>query len=138
MVKKTMMALAFAGLGALGLAASSAVAMPVAPQVQTEPAPLLQLAGVNIDVQIWNRKRHGQRCWRRYGGCQYYYQGWYYQRPWWYAPPPPRPVYFQPRPQSYRSLHTDWCYARYRSYDRRTNTWISYGGHVRQCISPYL
>jgi BA14K-like protein len=136
MAKNTMVTLALAGLGALGLAATSALAMPAAPQAQVEPAPLLQLADVNVNVQVWNRKRHGNRCWRRHGGCQYYYQGWWYQQPWWYYAPP-RPIYLQPRP-NYRSLHTDWCYARYRSYDRRTNTWISYSGHVRQCISPYL
>jgi hypothetical protein len=30
-----------------------------------------------------------------------------------------------------------WCLNRYRSYNPRTNTWVSYSGRVRQCHSPY-
>ncbi len=44
-----------------------------------------------------------------------------------------RPVY---RPR-YRSSHVTWCYNRYRSYDARSNTYVSYGGRVRNCNSPY-
>ncbi len=43
---------------------------------------------------------------------------------------------YRPR-VSYRSAHVNWCYNRYRSYRARSNTWISYGGRVRACISPY-
>ena len=44
-----------------------------------------------------------------------------------------RPVY---RP-SYRSSHVSWCFNRYRSYDEGSNTYVSYGGRVRNCRSPY-
>jgi hypothetical protein len=33
--------------------------------------------------------------------------------------------------------HVAWCLNRYRSYNPRHNTWISYSGRVRQCHSPY-
>jgi len=33
--------------------------------------------------------------------------------------------------------HVQWCMDRYRSYNLRTNTWVSYSGRVRQCISPF-
>lgn len=135
MIKKTLMALAVIGTGVLGLSSGPAAAFSVPVQQTFTPA-LYQPAGVNINVQIWDRHRHGPRCRWRYGGCRYYYQGWWYQRPWWtYPPPPPRYVYV-PR-YSARGLHVRWCSARYRSYDYRTNTWISYSGHVRYCVSPY-
>jgi hypothetical protein len=35
------------------------------------------------------------------------------------------------------SAHVEWCSNRYRSYRPRTNTWTSYSGKVRRCISPY-
>lgn len=40
----------------------------------------------------------------------------------------PRPVY---------SNHYSWCSNRYRSYEASSNTWVSYGGRVRNCRSPY-
>jgi hypothetical protein len=38
---------------------------------------------------------------------------------------------------NYGSRHVRWCLNRYRSYNVRTNTWVSYSGAVRQCVSPY-
>jgi hypothetical protein len=35
------------------------------------------------------------------------------------------------------SAHAEWCSNRYRSYKPRTNTWTSYSGQVRRCVSPY-
>ena len=35
------------------------------------------------------------------------------------------------------SSHVQWCLNRYRSYNPRTNTWVSYSGQVRQCVGPY-
>lgn len=37
----------------------------------------------------------------------------------------------------YGSRHVAWCLSRYRSYNPRSNTWVSYSGRVRQCYSPY-
>ena len=34
--------------------------------------------------------------------------------------------------------HVQWCLNRYRSYNPRTNTWLSYSGQFRQCYSPYM
>ena len=30
-----------------------------------------------------------------------------------------------------------WCLDHYRSYNPRTNTWVSYSGEIRECVSPY-
>jgi hypothetical protein len=38
----------------------------------------------------------------------------------------------------YGNAHVQWCLDRYRSYNVRRNTWISYSGDVRRCRSPYM
>ena len=38
---------------------------------------------------------------------------------------------------SYGGSHGEWCARRYNSYDWGSNTWVSYGGQVRRCRSPY-
>jgi hypothetical protein len=35
------------------------------------------------------------------------------------------------------SKHVRWCLKRYRSYNPRTNLWVSYSGRKHQCDSPY-
>lgn len=35
------------------------------------------------------------------------------------------------------SAHVRWCEQRYRSYDRRSDTYQPYNGPRRRCISPY-
>ncbi len=37
----------------------------------------------------------------------------------------------------YSQAHYNWCAAKYRSYNRHTNTWTAYSGKVYQCRSPY-
>lgn len=34
--------------------------------------------------------------------------------------------------------HVRWCLSRYRSYNPDDNSYVSYGGEQRPCISPYL
>ncbi|WP_161597013.1 BA14K family protein [Rhizobium glycinendophyticum] len=34
--------------------------------------------------------------------------------------------------------HVSWCEARYRSYSADDNSYISYRGEMRSCVSPYL
>ena len=33
--------------------------------------------------------------------------------------------------------HARWCLNRYQSYDPASNTFVTYNGDVRRCISPY-
>lgn len=35
-------------------------------------------------------------------------------------------------------VHVEWCATRYRSYDADDNSYISYSGRPRPCISPYI
>jgi BA14K-like protein len=87
----------------------------------------------------WDRNRDGRRCSRRYGNCNNYYRGSYYETPWWTLPLiVGGGIIAQDRYRGgYGSRHVQWCSDRYRSYNARTNTWVAYGGAVRQCVSPY-
>ena len=85
-------------------------------------------------------------------GCGYhhhYNNGWY-GNPWWalggvglgfgfgyYGGGYYNNGYYGSRYYRRGSGHVAWCLRRYRSYNPRTNTWLSYSGHVYQCHSPY-
>jgi hypothetical protein len=51
----------------------------------------------------------------------------------------PAPVYREPVyvGGGYGNAHINWCASRYRSYRVRSNTYVTYGGRVKQCYSPY-
>jgi len=34
--------------------------------------------------------------------------------------------------------HVRWCSRQYRSYDRYSDTYVTYTGRIRRCRSPYL
>ncbi|MEK1873507.1 MAG: BA14K family protein [Rhizobium altiplani] len=38
---------------------------------------------------------------------------------------------------SLRNEHQQWCASRYRSYDRARDTYRSYSGQIRICVSPF-
>lgn len=49
-----------------------------------------------------------------------------------------RPVtHAVPRHRARFSAHVEWCAARYRSYDLRSDTWQPYDGPRVYCRSPY-
>ncbi|MBA3446917.1 MAG: BA14K family protein, partial [Pseudaminobacter sp.] len=41
-------------------------------------------------------------------------------------------------PASQSADHVNWCTDRYRSYRPENNTYTSYSGDMRECISPFL
>lgn len=41
-------------------------------------------------------------------------------------------------PAGLSAAHVDWCASRYRSYRSEYNSYTSYSGQQRPCISPYL
>ena len=43
------------------------------------------------------------------------------------------PDYYGYHPTSWE-IHVNRCYARYKTYDHRTDTYISYGGYPRRCM----
>jgi hypothetical protein len=91
----------------------------------------------------WNRDRDGDRCLHRNGDCRHFHGGYYYRTPWWTLPLVVGGGYRDYDDDYYddgydlNSQHVEWCLDHYRSYNLRTNTWVSYGGEVHECISPY-
>ena len=138
-----------------GIAAAMAVAM-FATTFVSAPAFAMPMPKVGAsqasdvqDVQ-WRRERHERRGW--YGGHRgYRYERRGYRRHsdgWWYPLAAfgagaiiggaiANDGYSQPRYEGINPRHTEWCYARYRSYRDYDNTFQpNYGGR-RQCFSPY-
>jgi hypothetical protein len=146
MYKRLILPACLAGLAGMVSLAAPAVSAPF-------PAnpPLLQIeGGTSASVEEvrhrpradrralrYDRRIHGDRCLRRYGSCRHYYGGYYYRTPWWLIAAPFVGAQIVIGGKNYGSRHVAWCEDRYRSYNRRNNTWISYSGEVRQCDSPY-
>lgn len=107
-----------------------------------------------INVAKWDRERHGRRCQYRRGDCRHFYRGYYYETPWWTVPLviggtiganryyDGDDEYYYDDDDDYDDggwgdSHVEWCLNRYRSYNPRNNTWVSYSGRVNECISPF-
>jgi hypothetical protein len=103
----------------------------------------IQIAERNRGNMEWNRDRDGDRCRERRGDCRHFHRGYYYKTPWWTLPLIIGDAYANDRYydddgfDGMSSRHVEWCMDRYRSYNPRTNTWVSYSGIVHQCNSPY-
>ena len=148
-MKKTIVALAMLGAGVLGMSSLSATAsaftVPAQGGVQqSSGSPLLtEVAHRNVmhkRMPRWvsyDRNRHGPRCTRYNNNCRYRYNGFYYSSQWWMLPVVGATVIIGSANHHYGSDHVAWCEDHYRSYNVRTNTWISYSGDVRQCVSPF-
>lgn len=144
-------------VAALALPMSFAVPASATPLSVPQQAPIIQSTGNPLATQVhlrkryspnvrhwnrqhlrhWNRRAHGPRCLRRFGRCRHYYRGYYYATPWWRFSFPLIGGRVVISGSSRHAKHVRWCERKYRSYNRRTNTWIAYSGKVRVCISPY-
>lgn len=82
----------------------------------------------------YDRGRYGDRYRYRRSGYDYYHQGYYYNNPFWLVPGITIGSGFNHRRRGFSS-HANYCASRYRSYDARTDTWISNSGQRRRCIS---
>ena len=135
MLKHSLIALAALGAGIVGFSATPAEAMPVqTPTIKMDAAsPLL----VEVKHRKYHRGRHGDR--RRYRSQRFrhYHGGYWYDNPWWILPMLGAGIALGSRDRHYGGNHVEWCLNRYNSYNPRNNTWRSYSGRVRQCISPY-
>lgn len=136
---KTISALMFGAVVATGLIATHAFAAPAGPAAAPIAAQnnLYQEADMNLSIGVgggYNRYRHGNRCsYSRYG-CENFYQGYYYQNPWWLG----RGIVIGNAYGNRRGRnHIAWCSDRYRSYDIRSDSWLSNSGQRRRCNSPY-
>ena len=130
--------LAFSGTGMAGSLPNSAFSN------DASNTGFIQIAEKNRRNMEWNRDRDGDRCRERRGDCRHFHRGYYYNTPWWTLPlviggafANDRNYYDDDGYDGMSSRHVEWCLDRYRSYNPRTNTWVSYSGVVRQCNSPY-
>lgn len=137
MLKHSLFALAAMGAGLIGFSASEASAFPVQNQaVQTQQAASPYL--LDVRHREWRRERHGNRMRHRTHRYRHYHGGYWYDNPWWVLPFVGAGIALSTRDyDGYGSRHVEWCLDRYRSYNVRTNTWVSYSGRVHQCVSPY-
>ena len=124
---------------AAGLSAVFAVSLVVPAQaLQIAPPQIEKQASTNI-VQAKVKWRKGHR-WHRgrywHRGHRWHRGRYYHRRHWrggvWLGPA----VVFKVRP-GYRSRHVRWCRNHYASYRKRDNSWVSYSGERRVCVSPY-
>jgi hypothetical protein len=140
MFKHSLIALAAMGAGLIGLSTSEASAATIAPQKPAIAAAAENSLLVEVrrhERRSYNRSRDGGRHYRRTNRYRHYHGGYYYENPWWLLPMIGAGIALSHRNYGYSSRHVEWCLNRYRSYNVRTNTWVSYSGHVRQCVSPY-
>jgi hypothetical protein len=147
MFKHSLIALAALGAGLIGFSASEGSAMTITPQkpavaaAATFDPSLLTEVRHNRRHHRWDRYRHGNRWHRRTHRYRHYHRGYWYENPWWILPMVGAGIALSHRNYGYGygygSSHVEWCLNRYRSYNPRTNTWVSYSGYVRQCVSPY-
>lgn len=143
MLKHSLIALAALGAGLIGFSASESSAFTVQkPQVESNAA-----SSLLVDVHSRGRNKNWNGNWGYYPRLRYrsnryrhYHGGYWYDNPWWALPMVGAGIALSNRHRyydGYGSAHVEWCLSRYRSYNVRTNTWVSYSGYVRQCISPY-
>lgn len=136
------------GLGAFALPVAGASAAAI-PAVQQSAAGADQGAGLYQDVRDtrvvrkkiirYDRNQHGARYRNRNGRYHYYHNGYYYASPWWLLAAPlviGGAIIAGQNDDDYGD-HVSWCSNRYRSYNPRTDTWVSYSGRVNRCNSPY-
>ena len=118
------------------LAVASVVPLTVAEAMPVTNMPAKAEKSSDVQQARWcGRWRCGGRRYAyrgRYWGPRYRYG---YRRYW-----GPR-VVIRPAPRvvvrTGYNRHVRWCLNNYRSYDPSTDTFVSYGGDVRRCNSPF-
>jgi hypothetical protein len=139
------------GLGTLafsGASASAAAMLPLSSvasgEANTVNDGVIQVNHKNGYKMKWHKKHFGDRCFYRYDGCRHFYRYRYH------TPYLTFPLFFgaynyydydyYDYDYGYAGLssaHIRWCLNRYRSYNPRTNLWVSYSGKKHQCDGPY-
>ena len=134
-------ALTFSEAGMAGTGAFQATPFVLGDVTATNDG-FIQVADRSRNNMEWNRNRDGDRCRHRRGDCRHFHRGYYYSTPWWTLPLIIEGGnrgydYYDDGYDDLNSQHVEWCMDRYRSYNPRTNTWVSFSGVVHECDSPY-
>jgi hypothetical protein len=77
-------------------------------------------------------RRH-KRFRHKHGRFIHFFNGWWYDDPWWTYDTAYVGVYAG----GYGDAHVQWCINHYRSYNPGNNTFVSFSGEIRECVSPY-
>jgi hypothetical protein len=136
--------LAFSGAGASAM-------LPLAPAASGEANTIndriVQVKHMNNGRKYgmnWNKKNFN-KCFYNNGGCYHKHRHNHFDRSYLYLPLiiggfGAYNSYDYDDNYGYAGLssaHVRWCLNRYRSYNPRTNLWVSFSGKKHQCDSPY-
>ena len=99
----------------------------------------LQRDAVTPQLQLVDHgwRKHGRR--HRDRDHRFFRDGLWFTFPFWLgattAPLIVDDTYYD---HDFSRAHYDYCFSRYRSYDLETNSFMSYSGVRKPCISPYM
>lgn len=83
----------------------------------------------------WNHRYYGRRCGYYSYNCRYRYGNYWYPYQWWL--PGVGVGIAIGATANYNSKHKNWCANKYRSYNPKTNTYVTKNGVKKKCNSPY-
>jgi hypothetical protein len=122
-------------LGTAGLAFAPASASPPGANLanQIEITPKVEL----VSESSWWWK-HGRRDRDRHH--RHFHDGLWFAVPFWLGAAATAPLYADSYydDEDYGNEHIEYCFSRYRSYDPDSNTFMSYSGVRKPCISPFM
>lgn len=121
------------GAGGLALAPASATPLKAGFANQIEVTPKVEL----VSRKHWWWK-HGRR--HRDHHHRHFHDGLWFSIPFWLGAAATAPLYADVYDDDgdFDRDHIDYCFSRYRSYDPASNTFMSYSGVRKPCISPYM
>lgn len=137
------------GLGTLAFSGAGASASAMLPLSSVASGEANAVSGGVIQVKHkykWRRNHFGNRCYDSYGGCRHYRRYNHFNRSDLFLPFiigggfGAYNYYDYDDDYGYAgvsSRHVRWCLNRYRSYNPRSNLWVSFSGKKHQCDSPY-
>ncbi|MGI9483019.1 MAG: BA14K family protein [Hyphomicrobiales bacterium] len=87
----------------------------------------------------WRRHYRGQRYRHRRHGYTHYHGGYWYPYAWRLGAAAATAIIANQHAtrQGSGDAHVNWCLVRYRSYNPRTDMFLSYSGRYKPCISPF-
>jgi len=125
------------GTGGSALAPASASPLSASFANQIDVTPKVEL----VSERHWWWK-HGRR--HRDHDHRHFHDGLWFSIPFWLGAAATAPLYADVDDadvyddDEFDRDHIDYCFSRYRSYDPASNTFMSYSGIRKPCISPHM
>ena len=152
--------LGFGTLAFTGAGASAAAMLPLSAvasgDAQGVSDGIIQVGNKKWKNKKWKNRRFSRHCNYQFGGCGHFYRhrhhrphygvpiiigggfGGYNYYNNYYDDDYGYDDYDDYDGGGLSSRHIRFCLNKYRSYNPRTNLWVSFSGRVKQCYSPYL